>query len=151
MWRWSRPFNPLVRAILRSPLHGLLDRWLILLRIQGRRSGAQLEFPVLYAQDGKTLVVLVGWHREKQWWRNLETGAPVRVVLRGVTLDGRAEVIAPGSDATEACIRDYMRRIRGVAKELHVRLGPDGEPNAQDLRAAAERTLLVRVALGESQ
>lgn len=50
MWALNRVVNPLVRAPFRSPLHPLLSRRLVLLRVTGRRSGRTFELPVGYVQ-----------------------------------------------------------------------------------------------------
>src|SRR4051812_32430351 len=43
MWVLNRVVNPIVRAVLRSRLHPLLSRRLVLLRVTGRRSGRTFE------------------------------------------------------------------------------------------------------------
>jgi hypothetical protein len=83
MWMLSHLINPLVRVLLRSPLHPLLSRRLLLLRVTGRRSGQMLELPVGYVDDGSEVVVTVGAPTRKQWWRNIDGSTPVTVVLRG--------------------------------------------------------------------
>jgi deazaflavin-dependent oxidoreductase (nitroreductase family) len=83
MWMLNHLVNPLVRALLRSPLHPLLSRRLLLLRVSGRRSGRTLEVPVGYADDGSEVLVTVGAPEHKQWWRNIDDSTRVTVVLRG--------------------------------------------------------------------
>lgn len=48
MWLLNRLVNPLVRTLLRSPLHFLLSRRLLLLQITGRRTGRVFEILVGY-------------------------------------------------------------------------------------------------------
>ena len=55
------PFNPVVRAVLSSPLHPLLSRNLALITITGRRSRRRYTFPVGYHQDGDRVLINVGW------------------------------------------------------------------------------------------
>ena len=59
--------NPLVAWVLRSPLHPLLDRVLLLLRVTGRQTGRQYWIPVGYQRDGDTITVLVSKAPRKQW------------------------------------------------------------------------------------
>lgn len=83
--------NPLVRPLLRSRLHPLLSRSVLLLTYTGRRSGRRFTIPVQYTTDGDVLVVAAGAPERKVWWRNLTgEGAEVRVRLRGRDLGGRA-------------------------------------------------------------
>lgn len=91
----NRIANPFVSLILRSPLHGMLSRSLLLMTVTGRRSGRPLTFPVQYVRRGDDLLVVSRANR--RWWRNLEGGAPVTVLLRGKTREGIAEV-QPGHD-----------------------------------------------------
>ena len=77
--------NPLSRALLRSPLHGLMSRHVIVLCFEGRRTGKRYETPVAYrrADDG-ALEALTSVHGA--WWRNLEPGALGTVVHCGRTV-----------------------------------------------------------------
>jgi len=72
--------NPVVGTLLRSPVHRLASRRLILLTVTGRRSGVDHTFPVGYRRTGDQLLVEVGWPERKVWWRNLDTPSPVWVV-----------------------------------------------------------------------
>ena len=47
--------NPVVRAVLGSPLHGALDRALLVLHVVGRRTGRRYDIPVAYAELGDSL------------------------------------------------------------------------------------------------
>ena len=60
-----RAINPLVRAVLGSPLRRILSRKLLLIALRGRRTGRLHTLPVGYAQDGDTLYVLVGDYQTK--------------------------------------------------------------------------------------
>jgi hypothetical protein len=92
MWLMNRVVNPVVRGLLRSPLHRLLSRRLVLLRVTGRRSGRTFELPVAYVRGDTGLVVTVGAPERKRWWRNIEGPTPITAVLRGRTRSGVAEV-----------------------------------------------------------
>jgi hypothetical protein len=92
----NRYVNPVVRTVLRSPVHGLLSRHLMLLTVTARRSGRLFTIPVGYEQRGERLVVSLQWPERKRWWRNLEGGAPVVVVVRGTRRTGTARVVHEG-------------------------------------------------------
>ncbi len=92
MWFLNRVVNPVVRAVLRSRLHPVLSRQVLLLRITGRRTGRSFEVPVRYMARSGELVVTVGSPERKRWWRNVSGPTPVTVVLRGRVADGVAEV-----------------------------------------------------------
>jgi hypothetical protein len=86
----NRAINPLVRAVLRSPAHGLLSGHLALITVTGRRSGHTFTFPVGYHMQGERVTIGVDWPERKRWWRNLRDGAPVELWLRGVRRTGSA-------------------------------------------------------------
>ena len=71
--------NPLVRLLLGSPLHGMLDDSYLVLHLSGRKTGRRYDIPVGYVDmGGKLTVVTVA-----KWRVNLRGGADVSVMLRG--------------------------------------------------------------------
>jgi hypothetical protein len=87
----NRVVNPVVRAVLRSPAHGLLSGHLALLTVTGRRTGRAFTFPVGYHRDGDRVTVGVDWPERKRWWRNLSDAAPVEIRLAGVRRAGTGQ------------------------------------------------------------
>jgi hypothetical protein len=87
----NRVVNPVVRAVLRSPAHGLLSGHLALLTVTGRRTGCAFTFPVGYHRDGDRVTVGVDWPERKRWWRNLSDAAPVEIWLAGVRRAGTGQ------------------------------------------------------------
>ncbi len=104
--------NPLIAALLRSPLSRLFSSGLLLLTVTGRRSGRRYSIPVGYQRDGDDLVVIVSEARSKQWWRNYYEPGPVSVRLGGAERAGRAALVAPGSDEFQASSTSSTRRAR---------------------------------------
>jgi hypothetical protein len=97
---YNRTINHAVKAILRSPLHGLVSGRLVVMTVTGRRSGKQHSFPVAYQEDGPDhLRIHIDWPEKKIWWRNLKQPAPVSVRLRGAERSGTGE--AQGDPKTE--------------------------------------------------
>jgi F420H(2)-dependent quinone reductase len=88
---FNRTANPVVTAVLSSPLHPLLSGGLALITVTGRRSGRRYTFPVGYRQVGDRVTINVGWPGSKRWWRNLREGGPVEMRIRGRRRAGRAQ------------------------------------------------------------
>ena len=91
--------NPINKAVLRSPLHGLMSKSTMLISFKGRKSGKTYETPVNYHREGQTITV-VSW-KNRAWWKNLRGGVPVTVRVEGEDLTGTADVL-PTSDADVA-------------------------------------------------
>jgi hypothetical protein len=87
----ARLANPVVRMLLGSPLHRMLDDSLMVLHLTGRKTGRRYDIPVRYADmdmEGKFSVVTAA-----RWRANLRGGAGVEV-----TLDGRLQPMrGPGT------------------------------------------------------
>lgn len=87
---FNRTANPVVRAILRSPLHPVLSGRMALITVTGRKTGRTYTFPVGYERSGDTVRIGVGWPERKRWWRNLLEEGPVELVLGGERRAGTA-------------------------------------------------------------
>src|SRR5512135_340764 len=84
-------YNSLMAWLLHSPLHGMISKSIMLLTVTGRKSGKAYSTPVNYVRAGNTLWVTSP--RGRTWWRNLKSGAPVRVLFGGRELQARGEAI----------------------------------------------------------
>ena len=89
--QWQRLYNPLVLAVLRSPLHRLLSGSVMEIAVLGRKTGLTYSIPVQYVRRGEGLLVISQRHRT--WWRNLRGGFPVGVRLQGRQFHGRGEPV----------------------------------------------------------
>jgi len=136
--------NPIFTALLRSPLHGLVDSGTLLISVAGRRSGRIYTTPVNYLPDGDRLTIIS--LRERTWWRNLRDGAEVGLRLRGTPRRGRASVIEDEASVAGA-LGGYLRRVPAYARFLGVHLTTNGEPEAEDLAGAARSRVIVSVQL----
>jgi hypothetical protein len=65
--------NPLIKMLLRSPLHGGLSKRLMVLSFTGRKSGQRYSTPVGYLQDGNRILVFT----HSVWRNNFQQPAPV--------------------------------------------------------------------------
>lgn len=138
--------NAPVRWLLRSPLRGLLDDQLMLVTVRGRFSGREHTFPVGYCAGVDGWYVLVGEHQRKLWWRNLEGGADVSLVIRGETIPARARVIRWRTNHSmfEGVLGLYLRRFPRTALRLAVPMA-GGVPEVHALRDAARDAVMVKV------
>ena len=138
--------NPLVKVLLRSPLHRPLSQRLLLLTFTGRQTGKRYTTPVGYVQVGDTL--LLG--TQSRWWKNLRGGARISARLRGRDCTGVADVLTD-----EAGMIESYRPMLAVAphngRAIGVRLDPDGWPNRDDVaRARQEGHVVIRLHLDQA-
>jgi hypothetical protein len=100
---------------LRTPLvRRLADHQVVELRYTAARTGRPVALPVMYAQRGDMLVVVVGGSERKRWWRSFLRPRPVRVLLRGVTRTGIARTVAPGDPARAEASAVYNARFPDI-------------------------------------
>lgn len=137
--------NPLVAAVLRSPLHGLLSDQLALLTFVGRHSGREYTVPVGYAERdyGDRLVLFT----HSDWWKNFRGGAAVRLRLRGRERRGRAEAVTD-SEAVLAHVDAFLERNElEAARRIGLCVEGGERPSDDELAAALEGTVAVVVDL----
>jgi deazaflavin-dependent oxidoreductase (nitroreductase family) len=149
MWFMNKIVNPLVRLILRSPMHKLMSDSLLVITCCGRKTGREYRLPVQYAQAGNMLYIVPGMPEQKTWWRNLKEAAPVRLTLRGQSVAGTGVVLKPDKDE-EAIVEGlgkFLRRFPGMAKVEGIRAEADGSYSAEQLRRAALQAVVIRVEL----
>jgi len=81
--------NPLLKFILRSPLHGVLSDKLMVLAFNGRKSGKQFSTPVGYTRlPNGTLMLFTN----SNWWKNLQSDPVIHLRLQGQERQARAEI-----------------------------------------------------------
>jgi deazaflavin-dependent oxidoreductase (nitroreductase family) len=128
----QRLVNRIVRGLLRAPLlDRAVGRRLITLYVVGRKSGRQYPVPVAYtAHDG---ALLIG--TPYGWGRNLRTGEPVTIRLRGRRREADVWVLSGEADVVDA-YAVMARDNRQFAKFNHIGFDAAGNPDGDDLRSA---------------
>ena len=137
--------NPIVRRVLRSPLHRLLSKHLVLVTVTGRRSGRTHTVPVgRHVEDGTLTVAAHG-----TWRVNLRGGAPLRLTIDGRERDAHAE-LQEDPDEVAGTYLDLLRRsgIRG-ASQLGLKLNVDRLPTIEELKPAVAGRGFARISLDD--
>lgn len=139
-----RALNPLMRAILRSPLHGLLSGMLMLLSYTGHKSGTVYTIPIGYfTWDTDELMAFT----TARWWTNLRDGRPVTLLVKGQRLEAVPTPIHE-REAVRATLEQFITRLGlATARKLPVGLPVDREPTEADLRAIPSASTFVRFKL----
>ena len=135
--------GPVMWMLLRSPLHGLISRQLMLLIFSGRRCGKRYEVVVGRHELGDALVV----PSASRWRFNLRDGAPVEVTLGGIRRAGRAELVE-NPDEVALVYGKLLDKvgIRG-AQRVGLKVNVDRKPTLDELKVALVDHGAVRVIL----
>jgi deazaflavin-dependent oxidoreductase (nitroreductase family) len=127
-------FNPLSKTILRSPLHRVMSKKLLLITFTGRKSGKNFTTPISYVQQGDTLLLAVGG----SWWKNLRGGTTVWVRLQGKLRTATTEVVTD-EEAMSEVYQIILAKNPTQGRFMGIKAGSDGKPDTDDLRRAIER------------
>lgn len=138
--------NFLVGGVLRSPMHRVMSRSLMLLTFQGQRTGKEYTIPVSYARFGPDeLIVLAGRPEGKTWWTNVRGGLPVRVRLEGREVPGDAQLVR-GEEAVPR-LAAYLERLPRTARSLGMAQDGQGRYARESLISLADKVPVVSVRL----
>jgi hypothetical protein len=126
--------NPLVRMLLGSPLHRVLDDSFLVLHLTGRKTGRRYDIPVGYVDmEGKLAVVTVA-----RWRVNLRGEADVEVTRHGCLRPMHAQLDEdPASVAVS--YQAMIDRIgqKKAQRQLGISLPGGRVPTALELKDAA--------------
>ena len=137
-------FNPIISCMIRSPLHFMVSKNMMLMTYTGRKSGKEFTIPMNYlTMNG---VLYTNSYRDRIWWRNLRGGADVTLRLKGKDMPAHAEVIEDQS-AVARYLNEYIEAAPHLAKYMEVRLDEDGKPVAEDIASLAQEMVMVRTEL----
>ncbi len=129
-----RVLNVGVRLLLRSPLHGLGSGRIMLLTVNGCKSGRRFTVRVGYLRhEGGFLCFTSGeW---SAWWKNLRGGAPVAARVQGRRLTGNARAETNG-DAVVDGSGTFLTAFPGTAGRYGVGLDARGRPDPWEVDTA---------------
>lgn len=105
----TRYANSFLGWLLRSGLHGLASRWLVLITYEGKKSSRQRTITVAYRERGDQLIT-VSPETETVWWKNFEEPRECTVWYRGKkrTATGK-RIVAPETHQT--LILSYFQKF----------------------------------------
>jgi deazaflavin-dependent oxidoreductase (nitroreductase family) len=138
------PFvNHAMRLVLRSPVHGVVSKSVLLITFTGRKSGKSYTTPVSYSQDGDQVYI----YTHAEWWKNLRGSAPVTLRLRGREYQGLAASIAADKQTVADGLAAHLQKVPSDAKYYDVTLDDHGSPNREDVEKAAQTVVMICIRL----
>ena len=133
--------NDFMSWVLRSPFHGMLSNGMMLIIVTGRKTGKTYTIPVGFYKKGGYLWIITS--RDRNWWRNLQGGAQVKLLLKRKLIHGIAETELDGK-AVEARMFEYIQHVPQAAKPMGIRV-ENKIPNAGDIARTAKDRLFVKI------
>lgn len=112
--------NPLMRLILRSPLHWAVSSGLALITVTGRRTGQRYTIPVGYQRDGDVIVIMVSQAARKQWWRNFREPGHVELLLQRKLRGGEATLVSHDDPSFRPRFENALRRVPGLGRAFGI-------------------------------
>ena len=137
--------NDFMAWVLRSPLHGILSKGMMLITVTGRKTGKKYTLPVEYFEADGFLWIVTS--RDRTWWRNLQNGAEVELLLKNQPLNAYASLVT-NLEQVETHLLGYVRQAPLAAKAMGLRM-ENKIPNAEDLAREAKKRLFVRIQLAK--
>jgi hypothetical protein len=128
----QRAVNRLMLGLLRAPLLSrAIGSRLVTLYVVGRKSGRHYTIPVAYTGQGGDLLVTTPF----AWGRNLRTGEPLSIRLKGRLRQADVRVYTAETDVTGA-YATMCRDNRNFAKFNKIGFDAAGNPEPEDLHLA---------------
>lgn len=140
--------NPVVKALLRSPLHRLVSKHLMLLTFSGRRTGSTYTVVVGRHEVNGALAVPTGT-TGRRWRLNFRGGTPVVVTIEGRRWPGQGDLVEEPEEV--ARVHELLLDRLGLknARRLGLMVNVDRWPTRDELKAVLTGRGVVRVELDE--
>ncbi len=133
--------NPIMTLLLKSPLHGIVSKSLMVISFTGRKSGKAYSTPVRYLPyEGNYLCFS---STDTQWWRNLRDGAEASLLIRGEVIECRTEVIENDPPKVKEWLLYYLDLFPQDAVYHDIKLNKDKTLDVDDLERAAQHGVVV--------
>ena len=140
--------NPVMRCLLRSPLHGITSHNIAIVHFTGRKSGRKLNTPLSYTREGNIVRLLS--NQSTRWWLNFRgEGVKVEMEIARQRYRGTAVLLEGDSKALREGVRRFIRALPRDAKVYGLKLAADGEIVEASLATIAEQLILVEIRLDD--
>lgn len=138
--------NPVMRALLRSPIHAVVSGNIAILHYQGRRSGRSFNTPLSYVREADTVLLLSSLNTG--WWKNFRDGAAaVEVEIGGRRHAGTAVLHEGDTDALRDGVRRFLIALPRDAIVYGVKLDKSKRPIDASIADTAPRLVVVEISL----
>ena len=138
--------NPVMRGLLRSPLHGPLSKNIAILHFTGRKSGRALSTPLSYMREDDTVRLLS--NQTTAWWKNFRGGpVAVEIEIGRQRHPGQASLLEGESDALRDGIVRFINAVPRDAAVYGLKLDSNKQLPPESLDGMLDELVLVEIAL----
>ncbi len=138
--------NPVMRTLLRSPLHRITSDNIGIVHFSGRKSGRKLSTPLSYTREGNTVRLLS--NRSTRWWLNFRgDDVKVEMEIARQRYPGTAVLLEGDSEALRDGVRRFIHALPRDAKVYGLQLDANREVVEASLAAIAEQLIVVEIRL----
>ena len=138
-----RILNPIMKSILKSPFHKMMSGQIMIITFQGAKSGKEYATPVSYSMENET----VHCFTHATWWKNFTSKPEVKLRIQGQDFEGSAKAIKGDQERIAAGLEKQLKAVPFDANFYNVSMDEDGQPNKDDVKAAAAECVMVQISL----
>ena len=142
-----RILNPVMKTVLNSPLHRLVSDKIMVLTFTGIKSGKEYSTPVSYFMDDGTVYCFT----HGRWWKNVAAGANVKLRIQGEDRVGFANAETEDVAQISTALNKMLIANPSDARYYGVTFDAEGQPNMDEIRKAATKAVMIRIALRDVQ
>ncbi len=135
--------NKTMKIILRSPLHGMISKSILLVTFNGRKSGKTYTTPVSYSQQNGQVHIF----SHAAWWKNLKKDAKVTLRIRGRDIQGLAEPVTEDKEAIASGLASHLRKVPSDSRYYDVSFDDQGNPRSEEVKKAVQTAVMICVHL----
>jgi deazaflavin-dependent oxidoreductase (nitroreductase family) len=132
-----------MKSVLRSRIHGMVSKTILLITYTGRKSGKSYTTPVSYSQSGDQVFIFT----HADWWKNLLSKPQVTLHLQGREVQGVAEPVAEDKEAVATGLVEHLRKVPTDASFYGLKLDEHENLKAGEVEKAVQTVVMIRIRL----
>ncbi len=134
--------NHSMRFVLRSVIHGIVSKTVLLITFKGRKSGRVFTTPVSYSLSGNQVTIFT----HANWVENLRNGAPVTLRIQ-CRYHGVAEIVVDEKQAISTGLEAHLRKVPSDARYYDVTFDDRRNPLVHEVEKAVQTVVMICVRL----
>ena len=138
-----RLLNPIMKSLLKSPIHSVVSNQIMILTFTGRKTGKSYSTPISYCQEDETVYSFT----HADWWKNLVGGVQVRLLIRGQKYIGTAIPISEDREKMIFGLSKLLSAVPNDARYYDVTIDREGNLDRSDLELAVESSTMIEISL----